>query len=68
MQFHHATEEVPFGDPLNVRSAWEVRARTAICPCYSRLFNIFHPDRCAEDYREKAPQGLVFGFQFDVVY
>jgi len=30
-QFRHATEELPFGEPLNVRSAWEVRARAAIC-------------------------------------
>src|SRR5262245_39166055 len=27
MQFRHATEELPFGEPLNVRSAWKVRAR-----------------------------------------
>lgn len=33
MQFGHAIEELPFGEPLNARSAWEVKARAAICPC-----------------------------------
>src|SRR5262245_32473089 len=36
MQFRYATEELPFGEPLNVRSAWEVRARAAICPVIVR--------------------------------
>src|SRR5215471_6215167 len=40
MQFRHATQELPFGEPLNVRSAWEVRARAAICPCYCPLIGV----------------------------
>jgi hypothetical protein len=28
----YATEKLPFGEPLNARSAWAVSARAAICP------------------------------------
>src|SRR5262245_35519788 len=44
MQFRHAIEELPFGEPLNVGSAWEVRARAAICPCYCPLSGV--PPSC----------------------
>jgi hypothetical protein len=47
MQFRHATEELPFGEPLNVRSAWEVRVRAAICPCYCPLIGVLRSCPCS---------------------
>jgi hypothetical protein len=47
MQFRHATEELPFGEPLNVRSAWEVRARAAICPCHCPLIGVLRSCPCS---------------------
>jgi hypothetical protein len=47
MQFHHASEELPFGEPLNVRSAWEVRARVAVCPCSCPLIGVLRSRPCS---------------------